>query len=46
MPWQECNQMDERLKFIARLPDGEKMAAVCRAAPKPGIQPRTTQMLS
>ena len=30
MPWQECNQMDERLKFIARLLDGEKMAAVCR----------------
>ncbi len=30
MPWNECNQMDERLKFIARLLDGEKMAAVCR----------------
>jgi putative transposase len=30
MPWQECNQMDERLKFIARLLDGEKMAALCR----------------
>ena len=30
MPWQECSQMDERLKFIARLLDGEKMAAVCR----------------
>jgi hypothetical protein len=30
MPWKECNQMDERLKFIARLLDGEKMAAVCR----------------
>jgi putative transposase len=29
MPW-ECNQMDERLKFIVRLLDGEKMAAVCR----------------
>lgn len=27
MPWQECNPMDERLKFIARLLDGEKMAA-------------------
>ena len=22
MPWQECNLMDERLKFIARLLDG------------------------
>jgi putative transposase len=30
MPWKECNQMDERQKFIARLLDGEKMAAVCR----------------
>jgi hypothetical protein len=30
MPWKECNQIDERLKFIARLLDGEKMAAVCR----------------
>src|SRR5215813_3348720 len=30
MPWKECNQMDERLKFIARLLNGEKMAAVCR----------------
>jgi hypothetical protein len=27
MPWQQCNQMDERLKFITRLLDGEKMAA-------------------
>ena len=26
MPWQECNLMDERLKFVARLLDGEKMA--------------------
>src|SRR6266568_7397448 len=31
VPWKECNQMDERLKFIARLLDGEKMAVVCRA---------------
>ena len=30
MPWQECNQMDERVKFIAGLLDGEKMAALCR----------------
>src|SRR5215471_19765455 len=30
VPWKECNQMDERLKFIARLLDGEKMAVVCR----------------
>ena len=30
MPWRECNRMDERLRFVARLLDGEKMAAVCR----------------
>jgi transposase-like protein len=30
MPWKECNPMDERLKFIARLLDGEKMAGLCR----------------
>lgn len=30
MPWKECNRMDERLRFVARLLEGEKMAAVCR----------------
>ena len=30
MPWKACNPMDERLKFIARLLDGEKMAGLCR----------------
>ena len=30
MPWRECYQMDERLKFVARLLDGEKMAVLCR----------------
>jgi len=30
MPWKECNQMDERLKFVARLLDGEKMSPLCR----------------
>src|SRR5947199_9825475 len=30
VPWKECNPMDERLKFIARLLDGEKMAGLCR----------------
>jgi putative transposase len=30
MPWKVCKPMDERLKFIARLLDGEKMAGVCR----------------
>src|SRR5438067_1028090 len=30
MPWQECYKMDERLKFVARLLDGENMAVLCR----------------
>ena len=30
MRWQECSKMDERLKFVARLLEGEKMAALCR----------------
>jgi putative transposase len=30
MPWQECQKMDERLRFIARLLEGEKMAVLCR----------------
>jgi transposase InsO family protein len=29
MPWKECNQMDERLKFVARLLDGETMSSLC-----------------
>ena len=30
MPWKECNAMDERLRFVARLLDGEKMSPLCR----------------
>ena len=30
MPWKESSFMDERLKLVARLLDGEKMAVVCR----------------
>jgi putative transposase len=30
MPWKVCKPMDERLKFIARLLDGEQMAPLCR----------------
>jgi hypothetical protein len=25
MPWKECHVMDERLRFVARLLEGEKM---------------------
>ena len=30
MPWKECNTMDERMKFVARLLDNEKMSALCQ----------------
>ncbi len=30
MPWRECHKMDERLRFVFRLLDGEKMAVLCR----------------
>ncbi|WP_371419394.1 IS481 family transposase [Bradyrhizobium sp. CCBAU 051011] len=30
MPWKACKPMDERLKFIARRLDGERMAGLCR----------------
>src|SRR5216684_4000322 len=30
MPWKECSVMDERVRFVGRLLDGEKMVALCR----------------
>jgi putative transposase len=30
MPWKELSKMDERMRFVARLMEGEKMAVVCR----------------
>ena len=30
MPWRECKRMDERLRFVARLLEGEKMSSLCR----------------
>jgi transposase len=30
MPWKECSVMDERLRFVAKLLDGESMTDVCR----------------
>jgi transposase InsO family protein len=29
MPWKECHVMDERLRFVARLLEGAKMAPLC-----------------
>lgn len=31
MPWRECSEMEERLRFVARLLEGEGMSQVCRA---------------
>jgi transposase InsO family protein len=30
MPWNECNAMDERIRFVARILDGHSMADACR----------------
>jgi transposase InsO family protein len=30
MPWKECSVMDERVRFVAKLLDGEAMSDVCR----------------
>ena len=30
MPWNECKSMDERLGFVARVLEGEKMSSLCR----------------
>lgn len=30
MPWRMCKPMDEKIRFVARLLDGEKMAPLCR----------------
>src|SRR5438046_1520678 len=30
MQWKECSVMDERMRFVIRLKDGESMASLCR----------------
>jgi hypothetical protein len=30
MPWKVSSEMEERLRFVARLPDDEAMTDVCR----------------
>jgi hypothetical protein len=30
MPWKESSVMDERMRFVIRLKDGESMACLCR----------------
>ena len=29
MPWKECHVMDERVRFVARVLEGEKMTPLC-----------------
>ncbi|MEO9675184.1 MAG: IS481 family transposase [Nitratireductor sp.] len=41
MPWRESSVMEERLRFVARLLEGESMSAVCRSfgiSRKPGYK--------
>ncbi len=38
MPWKKCSVMDERLRFIARLLEGESTSDLCREA---GISRKT-----
>src|ERR1700726_1780379 len=30
MPWRKCSVMEERMRFVIRLKDGESMTALCR----------------
>jgi hypothetical protein len=30
MPWKESSVMDERMRFVIRLKDGESMASLCQ----------------
>lgn len=30
MPWRKCSEMDEKLRFVARLLEGEEMSFLCR----------------
>ncbi len=32
MPWKECSVVEERLRFVARLLDGEAMTELCRSS--------------
>jgi putative transposase len=38
MLWQECNRMDEKLRFVAKVLEGAKMAVACQES---GISRKT-----
>jgi hypothetical protein len=41
MPWKECHVIDERLRFVARLLEGEKLTPVVESGR--GFSPRGSQ---
>ncbi len=47
MPWKECNPMEEKLRFVARLLDSGKTAPTCRKfgiSRKTGYKARSTPL--
>ncbi len=44
MPWRECKPMDERIRFIARLLEGEKMAHALPQPPQYPFHDRTLKV--
>ena len=42
MPWKASSVMDERLRFVASLLDGEAMTEVCRDF---GVSRKTTRLI-
>jgi hypothetical protein len=38
MPWTECHVVDERLRFVARRPEGKTMTALARGADAAPLQ--------
>jgi len=46
MPWKECNIVEERLRFIARLLDGEKMSGPASETSVPSVATIATHVTS
>ena len=37
MPWKERSIVEERMRFVLRLKDGESMSSLCREFGSPGL---------
>jgi hypothetical protein len=37
MPWKERSIVEERMRFVLRLQDGESMSSLCRESASPGL---------